>query len=74
MEKIIINGGRPLSGKTELQGSKNSALPILAAAAAVGGVSVIHNCPKLTDVEAAIKILEHIGCKTKREGHTVIVD
>ena len=74
MEKIIINGGRPLSGKTELQGSKNSALPILAAAAAVGGVSVIHNCPKLTDVEAAIKILEHIGCKTKRKGHTVIVD
>lgn len=74
MEKIIINGGRPLSGRTELQGSKNSALPILAAAAAVSGVSIIHNCPELTDVAAAIKILEHIGCKTKREGHTVIVD
>ncbi len=74
MKKLIINGGRALSGKTNLQGSKNSALPILAAAAAVDGISVIHNCPDLSDVSAAIKILEHIGCKIKREGHTVIVD
>ena len=74
MEKLIINGGRPLNGKVKLQGSKNSALPVLAAAAAVDGISVIHNCPDLSDVSAAIKILEHIGCKTKREGHTVIVD
>lgn len=74
MEKIIINGGRELDGKVHLQGSKNSALPILAATVAVEGVSVIHNCPDLTDVTAALKILEHIGCKTKREGHTVFVD
>lgn len=74
MERLIIDGGIPLSGKVDLQGSKNSALPILAAAAAVDGISVIHNCPDLTDVSAAVKILEHIGCKVKREGHTVIVD
>ena len=74
MEKIVINGGRELNGKVRLQGSKNSALPILAAAVAVEGVSVIHNCPNLTDVTAALKILEHIGCKTKCEGHTVTVD
>ncbi len=74
MEKLVINGGRTIDGKIELQGSKNSVLPILAAALAVSGTSVIHNCPKLTDVSAAIKILEHTGCKVKREGHTVIVD
>lgn len=74
MKKIVINGGGKLNGRVELQGSKNSALPILAAAAAVDGVTIIHNCPDLTDVTAALKILEHIGCKTKREGHTVIVD
>lgn len=74
MEKIVINGGRELSGKVRLQGSKNSALPILAATVAVEGLSIIHNCPNLTDVNAALKILEHIGCKTKREGHTVFVD
>lgn len=74
MEKLVINGGRPIDGKIDLQGSKNSALPILAATLAVSGTSVIHNCPKLTDVTAAIKILEHIGCKVRREGHTVTVD
>lgn len=74
MEKLVINGGRVLDGKVSLQGSKNSALPILAATVAVGGISVIHNCPRLTDISAAIKILEHTGCKIKREGHTVTVD
>ncbi|MBQ2904015.1 MAG: UDP-N-acetylglucosamine 1-carboxyvinyltransferase [Clostridia bacterium] len=74
MEKLVISGGRALNGKIMLQGSKNSALPILAATLAVGGTSVIHNCPVLTDITAALKILEHTGCKIKREGHTVIVD
>ncbi len=74
MKKLIIDGGRKLDGKVTLQGSKNSALPILSATVTVDGISVIHNCPDLTDVTAALKILEHIGCKIKREGHTVIVD
>ncbi len=74
MEKLVINGGRKLDGKINLQGSKNSALPILSACAVVDGISVIHNCPDLTDVAAALRILEHIGCKVSREGHTVIVD
>ncbi len=74
MKKIIINGGNALDGSVTLQGSKNSALPILAATVAACGVSVIHNCPILSDVSAAIKILEHIGCKVKCEGNTVIVD
>ena len=74
MKNMVINGGRRLDGSVTLQGSKNSALPILAATAAVCGTSVIHNCPDLTDISAALKMLRHIGCKTKREGHTVIVD
>lgn len=74
MANLIINGGNSLSGSVKLQGSKNSALPILAACAAVDGVSVIHNCPDLTDVTAAINILTCIGCKVSREGSTVIVD
>ena len=74
MKKIVINGGHKLDGCVNLQGSKNSALPILAATVAVNGVSVIHNCPELTDITAAIKILSHTGCKVRREGHTVIVD
>lgn len=74
MEKLIINGGKRLLGKVDLQGSKNSALPILSASVIVDGISVIHNCPDITDVTAALKILDYIGCKTKREGHTVTVD
>ena len=74
MKKLIINGGKKLNGKIDLQGSKNSALPILSACTVVDGISVIHNCPDLTDVTAALRILEHIGCEVSREGHTVVVD
>lgn len=74
MSYIIVEGGKRLNGKIDVQGSKNSSLPILAACVLVDGISVIHNCPKLTDVEAAIKILENLGCRVKREGHTLTVD
>ena len=74
MENFIINGGNELRGSVKLQGSKNSILPILAASAVTGRVSVLHNCPVLSDVDAALEILRYIGCKTQRHGHTVIVD
>ena len=73
-DTIIIRGGNRLEGVIDLQGSKNSSLPILAATVLVDGISMIHNCPELTDVTAAVKILEHLGCKVKREGSTLIVD
>ncbi|MBR5202317.1 MAG: UDP-N-acetylglucosamine 1-carboxyvinyltransferase [Clostridia bacterium] len=74
MDKIIINGNRRLSGEITVQGAKNSVLPILVATLLVNGVSVIHNCPILSDVEATIKILRYLGCIVIREGHTVTVD
>ncbi len=73
-DTIIIRGGNRLEGVIDLQGSKNSSLPILAATVLVDGISVIHNCPELSDVGAAIKILEHLGCKVKREGNDLTVD
>ena len=45
-----ICGGRPLRGELRVQGAKNSALPILAAALLAPGQSVIRNCPDLSDV------------------------
>ena len=74
MEKIIINGRKRLNGEISVQGAKNSVLPILVATLLVNGVSVIHNCPRLSDVDATIKILEYLGCTVTQEGHTVIVD
>ena len=74
MDKLIINGNRRLNGEITVQGAKNSVLPILVATLLVNGVSVIHNCPMLSDVEATIKILRYLGCAVTREGHTVTVD
>ena len=74
MDKIIINGNRRLNGEITVQGAKNSVLPILVATLLVNGVSIIHNCPMLSDVEATIKILRYLGCVVTREGHTVTVD
>lgn len=72
--KIFVEGGTPLNGETTVHGAKNSALPILAATLLIEGQSVIHNCPRLSDVDVSIKILEKLGCKCKREEDTVIVD
>lgn len=69
-----INGGNGLFGKIKVHGAKNSALPILAATVINGGVSVIHNCPDLSDVSATIEILNLLGCSVCRNGSDVIVD
>ena len=74
MSKLCIRGGRRLNGELSVQGAKNGVLPILAATVLCDGESVIHNCPDLSDVDASIKILEHLGCKCKKEGSTLIVD
>ena len=74
MQRIVISGGNKLCGEVDVQGSKNSTLPILAATVLVNGVSVIHNCPDLSDVNAAVEILKHLGCLVKRENNTLIVD
>ena len=74
MSVLKINGGVPLQGCVSVQGSKNSVLPILAATLIHPGECVIHNCPNLSDVKNAIKILEYLGAQVKREGDTVIVN
>lgn len=57
-----------------MQGAKNSALPVLAAAVLTKGESVIYNCPALSDVEASMQILRWLGCKAERHGNTVLVN
>ncbi len=74
MDKLVINGSKRLTGEIEVHGSKNSVLPILAACVLSQGENIIHNCPMLSDVDAALKILAELGCKVKREEHTVCVD
>lgn len=74
MSRLNISGGRKLFGSVSVHGAKNSVLPVLAATIINSGESVIHNCPDLTDVGASIKILEHLGCRVKREDDTICVD
>lgn len=74
MDTIHIFGGKRLCGQTNVQGSKNAALPILAATVLVPGISVIENCPKIADVYSMIKLLQSIGCFVVWEDHTLIID
>lgn len=60
MEKLIINGEKPLFGELKIQGAKNSALPIIAGTLLLDEAK-IKNCPNLSDVHAAIKILKCLG-------------
>ncbi len=71
---IIIDGPAELSGEIDVQGAKNSTLPLLAASVLCKGQTVLHNCPNLTDVDTAVHILEHLGCRCVREGDTLTVD
>lgn len=72
--KLIVNGGRRLEGELSVHGAKNSALPLLSAAVLAHGETVLHNCPCLTDVDAACRILSTLGCRCRRSGGTVTVD
>ncbi len=63
-----------MEGELRVHGAKNSALPLLSAAVLAHGETVLHNCPALTDVDVACRILTHIGCKCRRSGDTVTVD
>ena len=74
MSVLVIRGGRPLEGEPTVQGAKNSVLPILAACLLAGGQVRLTNCPRLTDVTAALDILRHLGCQVRQEGHTILVD
>ncbi len=74
VEKLEIQGGNKLKGEIFIHGAKNSILPILSATIGCSGECVIHNCPKLSDVDVTIKILEYLGAKIKREDHTLIVN
>ncbi|MCA9399180.1 MAG: UDP-N-acetylglucosamine 1-carboxyvinyltransferase, partial [Candidatus Omnitrophica bacterium] len=61
MEKLVIEGGLPLKGTVEVSGSKNSALPILAATLLTEDECVIRNVPRLRDTLTMIKLLKSLG-------------
>ena len=71
---IAVRGGKQLEGEIRVQGAKNSALPILAAAVPCKTQVTLYNCPRLTDCDAALRILSTLGCNCKREGNCVTIN
>ncbi|MDE6036373.1 MAG: UDP-N-acetylglucosamine 1-carboxyvinyltransferase [Ruminococcus sp.] len=74
MQKLIINGGKRLRGEIKLQGSKNSSLPIMAGAVLCGGECILNNCPELTDIYSASRILNHLGCRCRFSDNTAVIN
>lgn len=69
-----ITGGKKLYGHIKAQGSKNAVLPIMAATIITGCETEIENCPELSDVNAAMDILRHLGCRAERRDDVVYID
>jgi len=74
MARYIICGGNRMVGSIEVPGAKNAALPILAAALLTEKPVILHNCPRLADVENALLIMESLGCGIKRVERDVFID
>src|SRR5436190_1332012 len=73
MDKIRIHGGRPLSGSIKISGSKNSALPILAATLLTREPCTIRRVPDLSDTHYMLQILKHLGAEVERASGTVTI-
>jgi UDP-N-acetylglucosamine 1-carboxyvinyltransferase len=74
MDKFLIEGGKSLKGEVKIKGSKNSALPILAATLLCEDEFVIDNVPQLRDIFTMKKVLEILGVSISIEGNRVKVD
>jgi len=74
LEKLVIEGGKPLSGTVSIHGAKNAALPILAASLMAEGVTEIENVPDLLDINVMLQILTALGCRAVHSGGRVTLD
>ncbi len=74
MEKLVIEGGKSLSGEVTISGAKNSSLPLMAATLLAEGKSRLHNLPKLRDVETIKYLLLHLGVEISEDKGSFILD
>ncbi|MCL2013787.1 MAG: UDP-N-acetylglucosamine 1-carboxyvinyltransferase [Oscillospiraceae bacterium] len=74
LEKLVIQGLNTLNGEIAVHGAKNSALPILAASILNGSKNLLYNCPRIKDIDCAVKILNRLGCATKQNGSIISID
>ena len=65
MDKLVINGGKPLNGAVTIGGAKNAVVAIIPAALLVDGKCIIENVPTINDVSVITNILSQLGAKVK---------
>ena len=73
MDKIVIEGGRPLEGTVKISGAKNAVLPILAATLLTRGRNIIEGVPKVRDVATMIQLLKDLGAEVESYRNEKIV-
>jgi len=73
-QRIIIRGGKPLTGTVRVGGAKNAVLKMMAAALLTNDVTVIRNVPDLTDVHMMADIIRHVGAKVTINGSELTID
>ena len=73
MRSLIINGGNPVSGTVTVGGNKNAVLPMIAACLLTPDRVIMHNVPKISDVDIMLKTLEHLGAEISRNGNDVTI-
>jgi UDP-N-acetylglucosamine 1-carboxyvinyltransferase len=74
MERFFVQGGSRLYGEVEVSGAKNAALKLIAAALLAPGRSVLHNVPRIKDVETMLAVLDGLGANTEFSGNTLSID
>lgn len=74
MSKFIIQGGKKLEGEIKISGSKNAALPIIAATVLNAGTTTLYNVPDIQDVNTMFEILKKIGATIKRKNNKIIIN
>ena len=74
MDKLVINGGKTLSGKVKISGAKNAVLPIMASALLAEGKTTINNVPNLRDTRTFIELLTILGAKCTFDNSILTID
>ncbi len=66
MDAFVIHGGQRLRGRVRIQGSKNAALPLMTVAILTDDEVVLHDVPRLTDVDNLASLLNTLGCRVRQ--------
>ncbi len=74
MDKIIVEGGVPLTGEVRISGAKNAALPILVSSLLTDGWCTYRNVPRLKDIDSILQLLSTLGAQIEVDGNTVRIN